>query len=152
MADDLQLLEDWAQPLLAKLHPKEQRALARQVARELRQSQARRIAAQQNPDGTPYEERKPQRPIPGTTGQTKARAMFGKIRQAKHLRLLPEPQGAAVGFSGRVARIARIHQDGLRDRVTPNGPEVTYPARQLLGFSAADIDRVRTTVLAALTK
>jgi phage virion morphogenesis protein len=149
MADPLQQLEDWAAPLLAQLQPAQQRALVRQVARELRASQAQRIARQQNPDGSAFEARRPQ---PGNRPQatTKARAMFGKLRQARHLRLLPDPAGAAVGFTGRAARIATVHQQGLRDRVRPGGPEVQYPARQLLGFTAADVDRVRTTLLAAL--
>ena len=148
-ADPLQQLEDWAAPLLARLQPAQQRALVRQVARELRASQAQRIARQQNPDGSAFEARKPQaKARPGQT--TKARAMFGKLRQARHLRLLPEPAGAAVGFTGRAARIAQVHQQGLTDRVRPGGPEVQYPARQLLGFSAADLDRVRTTLLNAL--
>lgn len=157
MADPLQQLEDWAAPLLAQLQPAQQRALVRQVARELRASQAQRIARQQNPDGSAFEARKPQaaqRATPTTKRTTKrttkARAMFGKLRQARHLRLLPDPAGAAVGFTGRAARIATVHQQGLRDRVRPGGPEAQYPARQLLGFTAADVDRVRTTLLAAL--
>ncbi len=149
MADPLQQLEDWAAPLLAQLQPAQQRALVRQVARELRASQAQRIGRQQNPDGTAFEARKPQaKNRPQAT--TKARAMFGKLRQAKHLRVLADPAGAAVGFTGRAARIAQVHQLGLRDRVRPGGPEVQYPVRQLLGFTPADIDRVRTTLLAAL--
>ncbi|MDO9571181.1 MAG: phage virion morphogenesis protein [Hydrogenophaga sp.] len=146
--DPFEQLEDWAAPLLAKLQPAAQRALLRQVARELRASQAQRIARQQNPDGTAFEPRKPQRDT--RKGSTKARAMFGKIRLVKHLRTLPEPEGAAVGFTGRAARIAQVHQDGLRDRVSRTGPEAQYPERKLLGFSEADIDRVRTTLLNAL--
>lgn len=146
--DPLEQLEDWAAPMLAKLQPAAQRALLRQVARELRASQAQRIARQQNPDGTAFEPRKPQRDTRKTT--TKARAMFGRIRMVKHLRTLPEPEGAAVGFTGRAARIAQVHQEGLRDRVSRTGPEVQYPERKLLGFSEADIDRVRTTLLNAL--
>lgn len=149
MADPLQQLEDWAAPLLAQLQPAQQRALVRQVARELRASQAQRIGRQQNPDGSAFEARRPQS---GNRPQatTKARAMFGKLRQARYLRVLPDAAGAAVGFTGRAARIATVHQQGLRDRVRPGGPEVQYPARQLLGFTAADVDRVRTTLLAAL--
>lgn len=150
MADHLEQLEDWAAPLLAKLQPAAQRALLRQVARDLRASQAKRIARQQNPDGTAFEPRKPQPYAPN--GKTKARAMFGKIRLNKHLRTLPEPDGAAVGFTGRAARIAQVHQEGLRDRVSPTGPEAQYPERKLLGFTESDIDRVRTTLLNALAR
>jgi phage virion morphogenesis protein len=44
----------------------------------------------------------------------------------------------AVGFFGRVARIARVHQEGLTDKVAKKGPKYHYPARPLLGFSATD--------------
>jgi len=46
MANDLQALEAWAAPLLAKLEAKERRALARSIARDLRRHQRERIRAQ----------------------------------------------------------------------------------------------------------
>lgn len=52
--DPLSALEDWVAPLLAKLEPAQRRALARNVGQALRRSQAARIAAQQNPDGSAY--------------------------------------------------------------------------------------------------
>ena len=56
--DDLQRLEDWVTPLLAKLSAPEQRALARTVARELRAGNVEHMRAQQAPDGTGWEPRK----------------------------------------------------------------------------------------------
>ncbi|QES98190.1 phage morphogenesis protein [Yersinia pseudotuberculosis] len=32
----------------------------------------------------------------------------------------------------------RVHHDGLRDKVTKNGPTVKYERRQLLGFTDGD--------------
>lgn len=61
MADDLERLEEWVSPLLAKLDAKARRRLARVVATDLRRSQRQRIKSQRNPDGTPFEKRKPQR-------------------------------------------------------------------------------------------
>ena len=48
------------------------------------------------------------------------------------------PEGAEVGFSGAAARIARVHQFGLRDKVNSSGAMATYPRRELLGLSKAD--------------
>lgn len=145
MADDLQRLEDWAAPLLAKLQPAERRSLARVVARDLRRSQAQRIGAQQNPDGSAYEPRKPQR-VRGRIGAVRGK-MFPRIRAARHLRAQADEDAVTVGFLGRVSRIASVHQRGLRDKVQPDGPSVVYPVRQLLGFTDADTERVRDLLL-----
>lgn len=48
MSDDLLQLHRWADGLLAKLSPGQRTQLAREIARSLRQSQSRRITAQQN--------------------------------------------------------------------------------------------------------
>ncbi|MDX6141530.1 phage virion morphogenesis protein, partial [Xanthomonas campestris pv. incanae] len=48
------------------------------------------------------------------------------------------PNAVSVGFVGRVARIARVHHNGLPDAVRPNGPRVRYQRRILLGLSEAN--------------
>lgn len=146
--DDLKSLDDWLSPLLANLSATARRALARQIARDLRRSQAQRIAAQLNADGSSYEPRKPR--MRDSKGSIR-RKMFAKIRQAIYLKTLATPDEASVGFAGRVARIASVHQLGLRDRVRPEGPEITYPRRQLLGLSSVEIERLRDQILKALT-
>lgn len=50
-------------------------------------------------------------------------------------------------FIGRVARIARVHQEGGEDRVSKKGPRVRYPKRELVGFSAADTRLVRDLLI-----
>lgn len=150
MADDLQSLEDWVAPLLAKLEPAARRSLARTVGRELRRSQAQRIAAQQNPDGSGYEPRKPQR-VRGRIGQVRGK-MFSRLRLAKHLRMSADEDMVTVGFLGRAERIARVHQHGLRDAVQPDGPSVVYPARQLIGFTEAEREKLRELLLAHLVR
>ena len=149
MANSLQQLEQWAAPLLAKLTPAERRKLASRIARDLRRSQQRRITAQRNPDGTPFEPRKPQ--VRNRRGAVRRMPMFTKIRQVKHLRTKGLASAAQVSFAGRVARIARVHQYGLRDRVQPGGPEYQYPARELLGYSAADLRMVQDALIDHLT-
>lgn len=146
MADDLQALEDWAAPLLARLEAKERRQLARTIARDLRRSQRERVKAQLNPDGSGFAPRKPKK-LRSKKGNIRRRAMFGKLTTAKWLKATARGDTAVVGFFGNVARLARTHQYGLRDRVARNGPSIEYPQRELLGFTAADRTRIRDILL-----
>ncbi|PZR37175.1 phage virion morphogenesis protein [Caulobacter segnis] len=76
----------------------------------------------------------------GRGGQIRKRveAMFVKMRTNRHLKAGGSPTEAWVEFTSRAERIARVSQFGLKDKVRPGGPEVRYPQRQLLGFSAED--------------
>ena len=146
--DDLQQLEGWAGPLLAKLQPGARRRLARAVGTALRRSQVQRIREQRNPDGSAYAPRKRSQ-----AGQIKRRAdrMFQGLTKAKHFKVEASEQAVAVGFLGRVARIARVHQEGLSDRVTANGPTVRYERRELLGFTDAERQSIRDLLIEHLT-
>lgn len=148
MADDLRALEDWAGALLAQLEPAQRRKLTQAVARDLRRSQQRRIATQQNPDGNAYAPRKP-RQAREKAGRIK-RKMFSKLGQAKHLKLQSTADSVAISFLGRTARMARIHQYGLRDKPGRNSPDIQYERRELLGFTAADRELIRDSLLAHL--
>ncbi|GHE20110.1 phage virion morphogenesis protein [Halomonas urumqiensis] len=145
MNDDLDALENWAAPLLERMQPAERRKLGRDIARELRKRQAGRIKAQQNPDGKPFAPRKPQ--ARAQAGAIRRGAMFTKIRQAKYLKASGQGDAARIGFFGRVSRIARVHQEGLRAKVDRNGPWYDYPERRLLGYSDADRAVVRDMIL-----
>lgn len=150
VADELIQLEQWAGPLIAKLAPAQRQQLARTIALDLRRSQQRRIAAQVAPDGTVYAARKRQaESLREKRGAIRRRrdAMFAKLRTARWLKTHVTHEGAEVGFFGRVARLARVHQEGGRDRVSPDGPIATYPARPLLGFTETDRAMVRDRVL-----
>lgn len=135
----VQRFEDQLAGLLANMDGKARRQLAREVAKRLRQSQQRRIAAQLNPDGSAFDKRKPQ--LRQQKGKLR-RTMFTKLRTAKYLKTEAKPDAAVVGFVSQVGRIAAVHQYGLRDRAQKGGPEVQYPVRQLLGFTDADIEAV----------
>ena len=63
------------------------------------------------------------------------------------MRMERTPQGVAVGFAGRIAFIARVHQFGLKDKVDRDGPTVKYASRELLGFTDEEIRMVETDVL-----
>ncbi|MGE7139665.1 phage virion morphogenesis protein [Luteibacter sp. NPDC031894] len=150
--DELTHLEEWVTPLVAKLSAPGRKALSRLIGRDLRRSQAQRIAAQKEPDGTPFAARRPGRDLRSKRGSIRQRkaAMFAKLRTARWLKVMANENEAAVGFTGRAERIARVHQEGLRDRVSPQGPEVRYARRQLLGFSEADRRLITDALLAHL--
>jgi phage virion morphogenesis protein len=153
MTDDLHALETWAGALLAKLQPEQRRLVNRKVAQELRRSQSQRIAAQRQPDGASYTPRKARKDLRGKQGRIKRQSqkMFNKLRTAQNLKIESDDNQLAVGFFGRVARIARVHQEGLTDRVARNGPEYHYPARVLLGFTEAERELIRDSLLRHLT-
>lgn len=154
--NELAPLDAWCGALLARSAPAERRALARHIAADLRASQARRIAAQLNPDGTPYAPRKPRLRLRRKAGAIKAKAkrqMFSKLRTARWMKTEATPETAVVTFADQVQRMAQVHQHGLRDRVNRRGgPEVDYPARQLLGFTQPEIEAVSDAVLTHLAR
>jgi phage virion morphogenesis protein len=143
---NLTLLEDWVDGLLLAIGPVGRRRIAQSVAIVLRRSQQQRIADQRNPDGTPYVPRKVKR-LRDKTGRIKRGKMFAKLRTAKHLKTQATPEAAIVAFKGRAARIARVHQYGLTDRVASNGPRVRYARRELLGFNVKDREQIRQLLI-----
>jgi len=153
---ELQSLEKWSDGLLAQLSPAARRTAMRDVARELRRSQQARIASQRNPDESAYEPRKARaakgKKLREKKGRIKRAAMFAKLRTARFLNIEADAMGLAVGFAGRVSRVARVHQYGLTDRVAPHGVEYRYPVRALLGFTDADRGLIRDMLLNHITK
>lgn len=151
MANDLDALEDWAGVLLSKLEPAARSKLARSLAQKLRRSQQQRVKQQRNPDGSVYAARKP-RELRGKQGRIKRQAkMFQKLPRASHLKAKGDGQSITVGFTGRVARIARVHQFGLKDCAEANAQEVRYQQREILGFTTKDWELIRDGTLAHLT-
>jgi phage virion morphogenesis protein len=147
MTDMLDDLGDWLTPLLSRIEPAQRGKLARSVAQQLRRSQQQRIVAQRNPDGTPFAPRKA-RKLRGKVGRIKRKAkMFTKLRTVRYVKASGSPSAATVGFAGRISRIARVHQYGLRDRAERGAPDVQYAKRELLGLSAAERDMVRDQLL-----
>ncbi|MDW7704632.1 phage virion morphogenesis protein [Xanthomonas euvesicatoria] len=138
--DELTALENWAAPLLARLQPGERRTLARKIGTELRRSQSQRIGKQQAPDGSPYAPRKQQ--LRQKSGRIKRKKMFVKLRQAKYFNVSASPNAVSVGLLGRVSRIARVHQEGLKDRVRPGGPEVHYSNIVILGITKSEREAI----------
>ena len=147
MANNLEALETWAAVLLERLEPGERSKLARSIGQELRRSQQKRVMAQENPDGSKFAPRK-QRNLRGKQGRVKRKlAMFKKLRTASYLKVRGDSNAVTVGFTGRIARIARIHQYGLKDRAEQGAPEVRYEQREILGFTEADLSLIRDALI-----
>ncbi|MEA9587608.1 phage virion morphogenesis protein [Xanthomonas sp. WHRI 10064A] len=144
--DELIALETGAAPLLARLQEAERRKLASKIGTALRHSQSQRIGKQQAPDGSPYAPRK-QKKLREKSGRVKSAKMFAKLRQAKFFKVSASPNAVSVGFVGSVSRIARVHQEGLAERVRPGGTRARYEKRVLLGLSAEDRHIVRNQLL-----
>lgn len=75
--------------------------------------------------------------------------MFVKLRISRFMKMRATSKGVEVGYSGMAARIARIHQYGLREQVGP-GAFAKYAPRELLGISRADEALIRSAVINSL--
>lgn len=150
---DLKALEDWVAPLIERLSDRERRQLAATIARDLRRQQVANIRAQRDPDGSAWEPRK--QPARNQRGQIRSQAqarkagmdMFAKLRTPAKLKAKGTPTEAVVGFVGMAQRIARVHHFGLQDQVSQGGPMYRYPARELLGVTDGQVERVREMLL-----
>ncbi len=127
-------LQPWLKTYLDRLSPQSRKQLLRQLGTGLRQVNQKRMTAQTDPDGQIWEARKQQ---PHHDKKQNRKKLFLRLRQARRLRTKVFSDSLRVGFSGRAARIARIHHYGLREQLK-YGP-ANYPARELIGIN--DIDR-----------
>jgi phage virion morphogenesis protein len=142
--------DDRLNGLIAALSPASRRKLAGEIAKELRKSQQQRIKQQKAPDGSPYQARKRQ-PLRAKTGRIK-RAMFQKLRTSRYMKATGRENSAVVEFSGKVQRIARVHQFGLQDKPSRNGNSVKYAERELLGFDNVSIQQVKKQIIMTLAR
>ena len=149
MNNELQRIEDWIGGLLVKVSPIERRRLSRQIGLDLRRNQSVRIASQRNPDGTGFTLRKNQKRLQSSKGRLKRmRAeMFQRLKMVSRMNLKTNQDQISISFLEKVSRIARVHQLGLKDRVSKNGPEAQYAARRLLGVSQTDEQLIRDSIL-----
>ena len=122
--------------IIGALSPAGRRKLAAEIAKILRRSQQQRIKQQKAPDGTPYQARKRQ-PLRAKNGRIK-RAMFQKLRTNRYMKASGRHDTAVVEFTGKVQRIARVHQLGLKDRPNLHAKDMQFPKRQLIGFNQVD--------------
>lgn len=142
---ELKPFDDRLNGLIAALSPAARRKLAGEIAKELRKSQQQRIKLQKAPDGSPYQARKRQ-PLRAKTGRIK-RAMFQKLRTSRYMKATGSESSAVVEFTGKVQRIAQIHQYGLKDRPNVHSKDVQYAERQLLGITVLDQKLIEKIIL-----
>ncbi|NMZ15910.1 phage virion morphogenesis protein [Pseudomonas rhodesiae] len=151
MTNKLEALEPWASGLLEQLQPAARNQLARSIGQELRRSQQKRVLTQQNPDGSKFAPRK-KRNLRGKQGRIRRKVeMFKKLRTATYMKARGDSNAVTVGFTGRIARIARVHQYGLKDRAERGAPDVRYEQRALLGFTEDDLALIRDGILMHLS-
>lgn len=147
---DFKPFDDRLNGLIAALSPASRRKLAGEIAKELRKSQQQRIKQQKAPDSSPYQARKRQ-PLRAKNGRIK-RAMFQKLRTSRYMKATGHENSAVVEFTGKVQRIAQVHQYGLLDKPDRNSHEIPYPVRRLLGFSKENIRFIEKIILEHFAK
>ncbi|WPI65433.1 phage virion morphogenesis protein [Klebsiella oxytoca] len=147
---ELTALQERLAGLIASLSPTARRQMAADIAKKLRISQQKRIRRQQAPDGTPYAARKRQ-PVRSKKGRIK-REMFAKLRTNRFMKAKGSDSAAVVEFTGKVQRMVRVHQYGLKDRPNRNSRDVQYEARQLFGFTRDDEQMIEGVIIRHLGK
>lgn len=138
--------------LINNISPQARRQLARNIGQALCKNQQARIARQENPDGRAFEPRKPRKEFGKKKGRIKRKAMFAKLRTARHLKVRSNGNEVLVGFNGASAAIAAVHQYGLQGTVDKNkGFKVQYAQRELLGFSESDVELIENLIIEQLS-
>ena len=151
MSDGIEQVKLAFTDLLKNISKPRRRLLYQQIGRELARNQRRRIKAQQNPDGTLFEPRKKRKQFGKKKGRVKRKAMFAKLRTARHLKVRSNGNEVSVGFNGSSAAIAAVHQYGLTARPSKEKNfKVQYAQRELLGFTEDDIEMIERFVLRAI--
>ncbi|HHG0783547.1 TPA: phage virion morphogenesis protein [Klebsiella pneumoniae] len=143
--NDFEPFEDKLAGLIAALSPAGRRRMTADIAKKLRLRQQQRIKLQNAPDGSPFTPRKRQ-PVKAKKGRIK-REMFAKLRTNRFMKASGNDSTVVVEFTGKVQRIARVHQLGLQDKPSPKSATVDYPQRQLLGFTKDDRQLVESVII-----
>lgn len=119
--DDLQRLEDWVAPLLARLSVGERMRLTRKVARELRAMQQQNIKAQKSPDGSAWEKRK------NTAQQNKNKPIRfiykkrdGEVREVQ-MRSWRREGGGIIGYELQAGGVRTLRQEGIIRSLSTSG-------------------------------
>lgn len=143
--NDFKPFEDKLAGWIAALSPAGRRRMTVDITKKLRQRQQQRIKLQKAPDGSPFTPRKRQ-PVRAKKGRIK-REMFAKLRTNRFMKTTGNDSAAVVEFTGKVQRIARVHQLGLKDKPSTKSATVDYPQRQLLGFTDEDRQLVESVII-----
>lgn len=133
-------LNRWFDQYLQHLEPSQRRELMRRLAQGLRIRSKDRISQQRDPNGNRFTPRKRDQ-----IGNIKLKgAMFKKIGQ--QLKTEYSADKASVGFGGRSAQIAKVHQEGKTIRPTNRAKPTKYSIRELVGFSKEDEKWIKSVI------
>lgn len=125
-------LNHWLDQIALRLEPGQRRELMRRLAQGLRVRHRDRIKQQRDPDGYRF--------IPRKRNQIGRIKRQGELFQniGKQLKTEYSPDHAAVGFGGRTAFVAKVHQEGENIKPSKYAKPTQYPIRELVGFSQED--------------
>ena len=102
MTNNVEELATYLQPYLERLSVGERAKLSKQIGRDLRKNQSKRISAQQNPDGSTY-----------TPRRKRLREQKGKIKRKMFTKLKNTARGHNTLWSGgcyaRASMFPRLH-------------------------------------------
>ena len=125
-------LDHWLDQIALRLEPTQRRELMRRLAQGLRVRTRDRIKQQRDPDGHRFIPRKRNQ-----IGNKKRQgALFQKI--GREIKTEYSADHAAVGFGGRTAVVAEVHQQGKTIKPSRYAKATNYPIRALVGFSQDD--------------
>jgi|GEM_PF-2553845 len=134
-SNNLNIINKYAEGLLASLSASSRRKLAYRIALALRQSNVARITKQIEPGGNKFVPRN----IKASRKKQKKK-MFLKIKQNGHLQAIATSNFAEIRFKGAASHIAHIHHYGLKERrAKKSAGHIYYPKRQLLGITTQDL-------------
>lgn len=133
-------LNHWLDQIALRLEPGQRRELMRRLAQGLRVRHRDRIKQQRDPEGYRFIPRKRNQ-----IGRIKRQgALFQNI--GKQLKTEYSSDHAAVGFGGRTAVMASVHQEGKTIKPSRYAKATIYPIRETVGFSQDDEKWVISTI------
>lgn len=149
----LAALDNWFGRVLQGLAPAQRKRAALKLGQALRRSNLARIAANEEPDGSAMEKRKPRLDRRGRVRRQAAGGkMFRKLRAARRWKIDARPDSVEIAPLGN-SGIPAIHHFGQKGYVgrAPDGSKIftRYARRRLLGFGKGD-DQLAVDAAAAL--
>lgn len=148
--ENLATFDQWIDRVIQSLSPQQRLKLFKDISTDLRRANQKRISQQVDPDGQKWQARKKRNGSGKIRSKTK---MMMGLRQTRRLKRMATSDGAAIGYEGRNAQIAAVHQLGGLDAVSQDGGNrIRYPVRQLLGLSVDDLNQVRDRVFQHIDK
>jgi len=139
-------LDHWLDQIALRLEPTQRRELMRRLAQGLRVRNRDRIKQQRDPDGHRF--------IPRKRNQIGNKKRQGDLFQniGKEIKTEYSADHAAVGFGGRIAQIAEVHQEGKTIKPSRYAKATKYPIRALVGFSKDDEKWIQNEIFNFLLK